>query len=499
MPARQPNIVFITTDQQRGDCLGCMDSAVQTPNLDALAAGGIRFDEACTVSPLCMPARASWITGRYPHNHGVRGNRGCVLPEEQARTWAWGLKKQGYHTAFVGKHHFFNFVREVDTRDYDDGVRAFGFDDVHQVSGKGASAKHECEYTAHLDRKGLREQQRQAYLNLGGMPDSMRMLAKIARPAPVPENDHIDAYTGRQGVEWLEDYPGNAPFCLWLSFPGPHSPFDGNGRFADMYDPGDIELSPAFFDEVAAKPAYQKSRQITDPSDEESRRLAKRAKALYFANMSMIDAWIGRVMDVLKRREWFENTVVIFSSDHGEMLGDHGAYSKSLFYQGSVRVPFIMHWPAGIEGGRVSDAFVETVDLYRTIAEIAGLDDVPDTVCGHSLLPVTRGEKTSVRDTLFSELGGNRVMLRQGTWKLVYNPDTCGAEELYNLDEDPYELANRVTDPDTSGIRQDLQRALLDKLLRTRAPLRLDPIQTGIRARSACPAMPTAGSGRSLR
>lgn len=468
--AERPNVLFITTDQQRGDALGCLSPEVKTPNLDALAAEGVNFTRSYTTCPLCMPARASWITGRYAHNHGVIANGGCVLPEEQRQSWANGLRAAGYRTAFIGKHHFFGASPGVDTRELRHRVEAFGFDDVHQVSGKGMSARCLCDFTAYLQEKGLLQTHVERYLELGGTPTDLDTLRRVVGPAVLSEDDYIDAYTGRKGTEWLEAC-SHEPFCLWLSFPGPHSPFDGPGRFADMYEADSMELSPAYFDSLEGKPSYQHERQVAPPDSGEAQRLAREAKALYYANTTLIDHWVGRAIDALGRRGLLENTAVIFTSDHGEMLGEHGAYSKTLFYEASARVPFIVTWPKQFAPGRQSDAFVETVDVYRTIAELAGID-AANSVFGHSLLPILRGESDAVRDAVFSELG-SRKMVRAGDCKLVYDPDGDGAEELYDLAEDPHELSNRVADPSVHAIVADLQESLLDWMIQTQAPLKL--------------------------
>jgi len=280
---------------------------------------------------------SSWITGRYSRNHGVYQNAGCVLPEEQERSWAHALRRVGYHTAFIGKHHFFNVPSGDDSRRYRHRVEAFGFDYVHQVSGKGASANYGCNFTAYLEEKGLLERHIGRYKNLGGTPQGLEMLRRVVGPAVLSEDDHIDAYTGRQGAEWLNANE-KEPFCLWLSFPGPHSPFDGPGRFAEMYDPDEMELPPAYWDELDGKPAYQRKRQVAPPENAEAQRLAREAMALYYANTSLIDHWIGQALAALEARGQRERTVVVFTSDHGEMLGEHGAYSKTLFYEASARV-----------------------------------------------------------------------------------------------------------------------------------------------------------------
>ena len=471
MAADRPNILFITTDQQRGDALGLHDPVLQTPHMDALANSGILFTRSYTNAPICMAARASWVTGRYPHNHGIFGNGGCILAEEQERTWANLLRVAGYHTAFIGKHHFFSPPPGTDSRTLRKRVEAFGFDHVHQVSGKGMSARMGCNFTADIEKKGLLTAHIDRYLELGGTPTDMDTLRRVVGPAVLSEDDHIDAYTGRQGVEWLESCP-REPFSLWLSFPGPHSPFDGPGKYAEMYDAESMELPPAYFDALEGKPSYQKNeRQVAPPEHPEAQKLAREAKAYYFANTSLIDHWVGRAMDVLRARGLLSNTVVIFTSDHGEMLGEHGVYSKTLFYEASVRVPFIVSWPGQFAAGRQTDALVETVDVYRTIAEVAGVA-VPHDVFGHSLVPILRGEADSTREAAFSEFGTKKMILK-GNWKLVHDPQGEGAEELYNLADDPHELCNRVRDVEVSGTVGELKSDLLDWMIETQAPMRL--------------------------
>jgi len=471
MPTNRPNILFITTDQQRGDALGLHDSVLQTPNLDALASSGVLFTRSYANAPICMAARASWVTGRYPHNHGVFANGGCVLAEEQERTWANLLRGAGYQTAFIGKHHFFNVPPGTDSRAHRKRVEAFGFDHVHQVSGKGASARQGCNFTAYLEQKGLLEAHIDRYLELGGTPTDLDTVRRVVGPAVLSEDDYIDAYTGRQGIEWIESCP-REPFCLWLSFPGPHSPFDGPGQYAEMYDAESMELSPAYFDTLDGKPGYQRNeRQVAPPEHSEAQQLAREAKAYYFANTSLIDHWVGRAMDVLRGRGLLDNTLIIFTSDHGEMLGEHGVYSKTIFYEASARVPFIISWPEQFAAGRQTDALVETVDVYRTIADVVSIA-VPHRVFGRSLLPVLHGEAEAVREAAFSEFG-TKKMVRRDDWKLVYDPQGEGAEELYNLADDPHELHNRVRDTDARGTLEELKSDLLNWMIETQAPMRM--------------------------
>ena len=470
MADSRPNILLITTDQQRADALGMENPAVQTPHMDALAERGVAFTRSYTNCPLCSPARVSWITGRYPHNHGTIGNGICPLPQEQERTWANGLRGAGYRTAFIGKHHFFNVKPGDDSRKYDERVQAFGFDHVHQVSGKGASATYACNFTADLEAKGSLEQHVERYKDLGGTPTDLATLARVAGPAALDEDDYIDTYTGRRGVEWLRANR-EEPFSLHLSFSGPHSPFDGPGRFAEMYDADQMDLPPSYWDTLEGKPAYQHERQVAPPENAEAQRLARQARALYYANTSLIDHWVGQAVAAVKENGQAEHTAIIFTSDHGEMLGEHGAYSKTLFYEASARVPFIVSWPDRFAAGRRSDALVESVDVYRTITGLAGIP-TPHGVFGHSLLPILEGAADRVRDAAFSELR-TKTMVRMDDWKLVYDPAGDGAEELYNLADDPHELDNRVGDGSVRSTLEQLKTALLDWAIQTQAPLRM--------------------------
>ncbi len=443
------------SDQHRADALSCEGHpVVRTPALDAIAAQGCRFTRAYTTSPICMPARATLATGRYNHNHGMVGNLRCVVRrEERQRSLGLALQRAGYVTAFVGKHHLLPQPQGFDTRRAAGFFkREFGFDHLLHVGGKLASKYTDCDWSAHLQELGLLEVHRRDYRARTTKP------RYFAEPSPLPRDEQCDSYTGRMALEWLASRP-RQPFFLWVSFPGPHNPWDAPGAYGTMYDPADMPPPLAWGEQFDGKPPSQRKRSEQSGLLHVDVRELQAMAAHYYGLISNIDDWCGRIMSALRGAGALDNTVVIYTSDHGEMLGDHRLVHKGCFYEASARIPLLVADYRARAAGATCSAPAEIVDAYRTMLEWAGAAAPPGTF-GEDLGAAARANERS-DDAAFSELR-SACMVRAGRWKYVHDPAAGGPQELYDLEEDPQELRNLAHDPGHRAVADEARARLLD-------------------------------------
>jgi arylsulfatase A-like enzyme len=490
------NILLITTDQQRADSIGAYGNPVcQTPVLDGLAAQGVRFDGARTQNPYCQPSRATILTGTYPSTHGVVSNGVDLDPATEKESLATLLGGAGYNTALFGKAHFASTYPTLPTGKLEsvEGSASvpddwygpyFGFDHCEMILfghmmrvaplmgqwswcfGPPPMGLH---YARYLFRDGydkgterLRLMQPEA---VGRVWDHIQTWKN-----GVAEEDHPTTWVADRAVDWLSKVDG--PFFAWVSFTDPHHPMDPPHPWADMYTASDVvevlpEVHPEEFDtkpplhRAWTQGARGRELEWANPGGATltSEELATMV-AGYYGMVSQLDANIGRVLDVLERRGLADDTLVIATTDHGELLGDHQMIFKGpLHYEGLLRVPLIVRGP-GFTGGAVVDDPVGTIDLAPTALRAAGLD-VPDTIEGRPLLDGPREHVLTENDhqMLF------RLPLRTLTtqrYKVTRYEEQPGVGELYDLQEDPGEVVNRWDDPAYASIRSDLLATLDD-------------------------------------
>ena len=453
----RPHILILMTDQQRADCLGCAGHPqLRTPNIDALAAGGIRFTQATTAAPICMPARASFVTSLYPHNHGIWRNDGELSTD---KTLFQALRSAGYFTAAIGKSHYYE-PRQVGghVRDREGYMHSLGIDYVHETTGPHASIHMQSYVTDEWKKQGVWEsiatdvRHRQADAGL------------IVEPSPVGVDQHLDSYVGRQAETFVEGYDRAAPLCLFVGFPGPHDPLDAPGPYASMYSaaqtPPPIPIppqNPALPDDVRRKKAFK----VWAPGLLQA---VADARANYYGKISLIDAWVGRIVNAFERRGWLDDALVIFLSDHGEMLGDHGRLKKSTFHESNVRIPLILRWPARIPPGSVTDALAEIGDVFPTLLEAAEWE-TSQRCLGRPLWPAIADPGNELRDFQLSEVEfrDRQFMLRSKRYKLAVD-SASKAYMLYDLALDPMEQRNLVADASMQALKGELQRALTQRL-----------------------------------
>jgi arylsulfatase len=468
----RPNIVLITDDQHRYDYLEMTGRfPVSTPNLARLAREGVWHRHAYSVCPLCMPARCSLHTGLYAHQHGVNQN---------LRHWPLGvamfpqvLQSAGYHTAAIGKLHVYEGVPErLDLSMVREQILSLGYDELIEVGGKSMAWYVQCDWTHDMDAKGLY----QTYLDDGGRRQAN---GDLAAPFPLPMKEYHDIWIGDRCVDWLERYEGDQPFFLWAGLVSPHPPYNAPDEDVARHDP--VLQSPC----------------IDNP---ESGDWPLR-RAHYSAMVEIVDQQVGRMLDVLERRGLLENTLLIFTSDHGEMLGEHGMSGKCKPHDPSTRVPCLARWPGHICPGTVSDALIELIDLPATLIEAAtGCCDVTvhlDRSPGRSLIPHWTDPALPVRSFVYSEDGGHFMpawqMVRNEHWKyVVQTRERIGGghtgedsarldasrdagqprEWLFDMVNDPDECRSVADNPGNMKIRDELRLRLLQHLANTPTSIR---------------------------
>jgi len=472
---RTPNVVVVMADQHRADAMGCAgDASVRTPHLDALAATGVRFARVSCQGPLCMPARASFLTERYVRDHGVYTNWAEVDPGTP--TYLHALQAAGVHTAMVGKAHLTRDDELAVTRvdELAPLLAARGFTEVIETGDKFTTTIS-TPYTDHLAERGLLGAYRRhiadrSYHGDGerGANATKRVPMWDATPSPLPLTDYIDSWHGDAAVRWIDDYTSGQPFFLFVGFPGPHDPWDAPREAVERYGPA-TPTSPrtTVRPDLEGLGSYGKlvrgMLQLSDTDTMTEDAIAGMRRA-YFANISVIDHAVGRIVDALEQRGLLDDTWIVYTSDHGEMAGDHGLMSKCLLYDGAVRVPLIVHPPGGCEARVVAD-LVEHVDVSATIRGVVNAPAVPESA-GRSLIGYIDGDDPEPRAVAVSENWGF-ASFETDRYKLVVDEDRSAACQLFDLHKDPNEDRNLAGDPDGKAIVDDLMDGVVASFLAT--------------------------------
>ncbi len=468
----KPNIIYIFSDQHRGDTLGSVGHpTVITPNLDKLASEGVNFTRCCTNSPLCMPARASMMTGKYVSEHGIWTNfKGQADPNGPSHVR--NIKQAGYHTALIGKTHLWiHGEREGGqrisrhTNDKISILEDWGFVDIYELTGPLASAAVDSPYTDYLKEKGLLETHRKYMTEYFTELRKGKAKPWEEPPCPLPTEDHMDSFTGRKTVEWIQNYKEDKPFYLQVLFPGPHDPFDSPEEYRAMYKPEDM---PVGILEWPQKPIPGIARFVLNLSGLKGMTPAQNQllRTYYYAKITLIDEYIGKIIKALEERELLDNTWIIYNSDHGEMLGDHMMNHKFVFYEGSLRIPCIFRPPGGIKGWQCQ-GLTDHLDITASLIDIAGAKPLKESD-GQSLIPKINEGPNGLRaqkgkDAIFSEVQGFS-MVRTEQYKMSIKYNSRRPVELYDLKNDPKELTNLVRDPKYESVRQELIEKYFNKL-----------------------------------
>ena len=461
----KPNIILILPDQQRGDSLRCMGHpAIRTPNLDSLAAKGVTFGRCYTNSPLCMPARASLMSGQYVNEHGVWNN--SVSADRFGASHVRNIRDAGYHTVAIGKTHLYVHQGAGHTNNHVQELRDWGFEDSHELTGPIASVTVDSPYTDYLAGKrflNVHREHLRTYVR-GWMRGYLHPWE--TPPCLLPTEDHLDMYTARKSVEWIRNYRGDKPFYLQILFPGPHDPFDSPAEYRAIYNPEEMPL--AIMDTPAPPVApyvdrWFKWSRLESMTESQNRVM----RTYYYGKISLIDDGIGLILKALEERGLMDNTWIIYSSDHGEMLGDHRVSHKMVFYEGAVHVPLIIKPPYGVRSKKCA-GLTDHLDIAATLLDIAGAKPLGGSD-GHSLMPQIRAESDTPesqrgKDVMFSEVLGYS-MVRTERYKMAIDTRTRQPVELYDTVSDPNELRNLVNDPSLEKVRRELLDEHLARLL----------------------------------
>ena len=440
MSQEQPNILLVTTDQQRYDSCGPRAPAfMRTPHFDHLCREGTRFDAAYADCPLCVPSRVSIMTGKYVFSHGMDGNGPSSEVMGREGTLPTCLGSLGYQTAAIGKMHF-------------DPQRArHGFDEMILPE----------DYYTSMARSGRGFQPMRHGLGQNELYPGM---------ATVPESLTLTSWTAEQCVEYIrERRDPTVPFFLWCSFSKPHPPLDPPEPYYSMYRDCDIP-GPVYgdwsADDVCPEP-FKRLRQ-TLSRDQVPPEVIREARAAYYGLITQIDYNMGRVFAALQDIDLFKDTLILYTSDHGEYLGDHHRGGKGLFHEPSAHVPFALRLPQGWENrchGRSNKQLVTLADILPTLVRAGGGTPPPD-VDGQDLIALAQGGLAAPRQYLEATGGGRSFWswryyaITDGRWKSIFYPEG-GAEQLFDLENDPQELIDLAKKPEFEAKRAELTSVMV--------------------------------------
>ena len=440
MAEKRPNILFLMSDEHRADVTGYEgNSVVRTPTLDRLAESGVVFRNAYTPSPVCVPARQCLMSGQLSKTCGCEGWKDL---KAGYRTFAREFSRYAYNTTCSGKLHH-------QGQDQMQGWRNRIAPDA-EISDAYVEDKIEAEFKRYEKSP-----------NTGKWSNQREV--EEARPVEGPYQK-FDKRALQATFDYMERYfsdpvyrrPQNhRPLLFKLSLLQPHYPFFTSQEKFDYY----YDRVPIFQEEPCSHPVLSLSQQNKPVNLSEE--AIRRATASYYGMISTIDDYFGQVLEHLENMgEDLDDWIIVYTSDHGDMMGEHGIWEKTRFYEGSVRVPLIIHWPEKFEGGRVVDENVNLCDLYATLCDLAGLE-IPDGLDSRSLVPLMYGDTENWDNETVSQMNKNHVMIKQDALKYQYYGED-GPEVLFDLDRDPGELENVAESPAYSDAMQRFRKRLAE-------------------------------------
>lgn len=455
----RPNIIFIITDQQRFDTIAELGFPyMETPHLDRLVREGTTLTNCHVTAASCAPSRASLFTGYYPHTTGVLKNA-----DLWQHSWVEQLNESGYRCVNIGKMHTYPYHTQL------------GFHERYVVENKDRYLEERYyfdEWDKALRARGLVKQQRELYRQRDDYREALG-----AFDWELPEDLHSDMFVGEMAKWWIDSYPQTQPLFLQIGFPGPHPPYDPTPEYAARYLDKDLPLLEVTQAELDDQPAALKELRthnneidhdsvVLDLNPTEAQR--HRQRAYYLANVTMIDQKVGEILESLDRKGYLDNAVVIFTSDHGDCLTDHGHSQKWTMYDIITKMPTIVWSPGRVPANRRFDGLCSQFDLGPAILELAGIEP-PSDMEARSLLPALEGKEWEEREYVFAEqvkdgiLTGTdfMTMVRSRDWKLVHFLEQEDGQ-LFDLNADPNEVKNLWTSSDPA--HQAKKRELLDVL-----------------------------------
>lgn len=439
---RPKNVLFLLSDQHKPGAFGMLgDRYARTPHLDGLAKSGLRFENAYCSNPVCTPSRASLLTGLYTHHHRTYSNT-TPWPFE-IKTMAHYFSRAGYISGLIGKMHFV----DAQTHGFDYRI---DFNDWFQYLGPKTKL-----YAEELARpnSGCGLPQIDDLWRDFGDPwqearekDNRQGFVHVGRASKIPERDHQESFVSRETIRFLKRFSGQHPFFLISSYLKPHDPFMPAERFARMFPPGSVDL-PDTYRKVDLKrvPAEIRSRiEVDRPTPElKDPDQARMRIAMYYGCVAQLDDAIGSVLRTLAELGLEKDTIVVYSSDHGEMLGEHGLWNKFVFYDPSAGVPLFVRAPGITAANSVCRAPVSQVSLMATLLELCGIP-TPSGLDGESLVPYLREPTRRMAGPVYAQFAvrskNARAMIRDGDWK--YSHYAADTPELYHLRDDPREMNN---------------------------------------------------------
>jgi len=452
----KPNILFIICDQLRADALGCTGSWVKTPNIDRIAREGVRFLNCVTNSPVCLPARVSLAIGRYPHDTNVWDNCPYELPEGTP-TWMKAIRDAGYRTSLFGK--FALHRRGPDIRKFEDVVRSYGLHDVDEIRGPRANAETISHLSARWESRGLFEAYKKDIQERTGKNQT------LVRPSPLPLSEYYDVYVGQQARNYLENYKRSEPWFCWLSFAGPHEPWDTPEPYASMYRADEM---PAPIPRPPLRhrgPKGELDNRFAEARDKIDN--ARELRANYAGKVTLIDDQVGDVLKAVESRGELDRTVILFTSDHGEMNGDYDLIHKSNFLNPAVRIPLIMTTPDirnSSRAGKILNHPIELFDAGPTLVDFAGAQlGYPNSAC--SLAPLVRESHAKHREFALSELK-QEMMYLDRNWKLMLNAKG-EPYRLFDVKNDPGEMEDLIDRNEHKDLIAELKRKLVERRAET--------------------------------
>lgn len=445
--ADKPNILFIMADQLRGDCLGCDGNpVVSTPHLDRLAAEGARFRCAYSSVPSCTPARATILTGLSPWHHGMLGYG--VIAAKYPRELPQMLRDAGYYTIGIGKMHY---QPQRNTH----GFHTTILDESGRVESPGFISDYRQWFKSvapelNPDATGI------------GWNDHR------GKPYVLPEHLHPTRWTADEAVKFLDQYDAKSPFFLKVSFARPHSPYDAPERWWNRYASADLpEAVHGPWDQRHAQRGKRHSNDLWQ--GDLGPEAVRAARIGYYGNTSFVDEQIGRIITALEKRGWLDNTLILFTADHGDMLGDHYLWRKNDAYEPSVRIPMLVRWPKGLaqQRGQVITRPVELRDILPTFLDAAGVKYAPKWFDGRSLLQLVRDPKAPWREWIDLEHANANENywsgLTDGRIKYIYYaPD--GREQLFDLEKDPGETRDLAPLAEQQPLLEQWRQRLVEHL-----------------------------------
>jgi choline-sulfatase len=458
---RPKNVLFLMTDQHKPDCLGVEgDRIARTPNLDGFAKTAMRFSNAYCTNPVCTPSRASILTGLHTHNHRTWHNT-TPWPFEH-KTMAHAFSGAGYMSALIGKMHF------VDAQTHGFDYR-LDFNDWWQQIGP--EAKLYAEELSRANSGSGMPQIDDLWRDFGDPwkggrePDDRKGAVHIGRASKIPEQHHFENFVARESIRFLKNHGKDQPFFLISSLLKPHDPFMPAQRFADMFQAQDMKL-PETLGKVNLNTIPKRVRnaiernapcpELMDPAN------ALTHLAMYYANLAHADDALGQVLRALKELDLEKDTIVIYASDHGEMLGEHGLWQKFQFYDPSCGVPLMFRVPGMTDAGGRCETPVSLVDLMPTLCELCGVTP-PGKYDGASVVEMIRQPKLKKQTNVYAEFDlqtpNAKYMMRSGDYK--YSFWVNDMPELYHMRDDPKEMQNLAILPEHKSRVADFHTQLL--------------------------------------